>query len=211
MIIAPAIFTDNKKVFIQQIKNYLKFSEYIDIDINSSSKIFKGSNTISTIDAINILESLDLCEAKISFHLMMDEPDLSCMQILNSNINLYKVYIHQEANIDNIEIDERFAITVMAQSELLDIEFYQKFTEVQLMTVQTGNQGNRFEPSVLEKASNLKKNGYLGTISIDGGVNEQTAPLIKKYPIGKVSVGSFFSRSQSPLHNYKILKSLFNS
>ena len=48
---------------------------------------------------------------------------------------------------------------------------------VLVMSVFPGFGGQAFIPSVLEKVRQLKAEGYAGEVEIDGGINEQTAPL----------------------------------
>src|SRR5690606_33134550 len=96
---------------------------------------------------------------------------------------------------DDIADNFRIGITVKAETQMQAVEFYNQFPEVQLMTIETGKQGNPFMPAVLEKSQWLRSEGFTGMISIDGGVSLYTAETIKSYPIDRVSVGSFLSKS----------------
>ncbi|BCX13587.1 MAG: ribulose-phosphate 3-epimerase [Candidatus Dojkabacteria bacterium] len=211
MIIAPAIFTNNIDEFKFQLESYTKFAKYVDVDINYPSEIFRGMQTIELDEALSVLTKAKRENVNLSFHLMMDDPQEAIEAVMKSNIKIYKIYIHQESNIQDINIKSNLAITVNVESRLLDLEFYNQFSEVQLMTVTTGNQGNDFMPDVLEKARALREQGFTGLIGIDGGVNDKTAHLIKNYPIDKVSVGSFFSKALDPEENFQLLEKIFKS
>ena len=49
-----------------------------------------------------------------------------------------------------------------------------------------------------------------GLIALDGGVNIKTAPLLKNYPIDKVSVGSYFSKSNDLQSDLNLLNQTLN-
>ena len=63
------------------------------------------------------------------------------------------------------------------------------------MTVEIGSQGGKFQEEVMEKIDELRSLGYSGVVSVDGGVNLNTAKFIKNHNINRVSVGSYFSKS----------------
>lgn len=48
------------------------------------------------------------------------------------------------------------------------------------MTVHPGAQGTPFIPEMLTKINELRENGFMGDIILDGGINNETLPLILK-------------------------------
>lgn len=211
MIIAPAILISNLEEFERQLAIYSEFAPQIDFDINVAYDDFKGIVTVELESILKKIKNSKLNYPVLNFHLMVTHPIDYIQMILDSAISFGKVYIHQEADLTGVSLDSYIGITIKAESSLEAIDYYNKFTEVQLMTIETGSQGNPIKPEVLERANWLKQNGFKGSISIDGGVNDKTIELIKRYPIDKLSVGSYFSKASDPKLNYAKLLDLLNS
>jgi pentose-5-phosphate-3-epimerase len=198
--ICPAILTDNAEDFTRQIKIYPTIFEQIDIDINIDSDGFKG---MVTVDLPMIAEQSSDYASRLGFHLMVEKPEALVKELLSlkSEFKKSKFYIHQESSftkefLDSIPFENR-CVAVQLESSTREVTFYSQFSEVQLMTVSIGFQGQKFEESALERAIWLKENGYKGKISIDGGIDLNSAKVIKNYPIDRVSVGSYFSKSEN--------------
>ncbi len=196
--ICPAILTDKIDEFEKELKEYSPLFEVIDIDVNVKVDNFKGKVTVPVENFISLLEKYP--KNFFNIHLMTEFPLEEIKKTVSSPVfkNL-RFIIHQESRIDNQIFTllgrNRIAATLEVESELETIEFYKKYSEVQFMTVEVGYQGATFQTKVLEKAKKLKSLGFEGIISIDGGVNLETAEIIREYPIDRVSVGSYFSKS----------------
>jgi pentose-5-phosphate-3-epimerase len=68
---------------------------------------------------------------------------------------------------------------------------------IQIMSVVPGFQGKPFIKEVLQKIEQLKSDNYRGEIFIDGGINEETLPLIleqKEHP-DHLCVGSYLAKA----------------
>jgi ribulose-phosphate 3-epimerase len=82
---------------------------------------------------------------------------------------------------------------------------------VQLMGVRTiGAQGNPFDESVLSRISELKRAFPSKMISVDGGVNAATIPLLKQAGANRLIVGSAIMKQPDPLSAYVSLAALVN-
>jgi pentose-5-phosphate-3-epimerase len=196
--ITPAILTNNIQEFERELNLYSKHFDLIDIDVNVDFDNFEGMTTASIESVQALIENID---TNINFHLMTTKP-LYQVTFLERFVNTYKFkyIIHQEVEIDSKIYDlpqEKLGVAVKSESELKDLEFYNKFSEVQLMTIHTGFQGSKFQPEILDRVEVLKKMGFSGIISIDGGVNLDSAKFIKETLLDRVSVGSYFSKSSN--------------
>lgn len=210
MIIAPAILVSNMEDFEKQLALYTEFAECIDIDINVEADKFRGIVTVDIESVLKKITSGSVHYPVCNYHLMVTFPKKYVEMIYQYDVTFNRIYLHQEADLEDIEITDKIGITVKAETPMREIEYYKQFSEVQLMTIETGAQGNPIKPEILERSRWLRNNGYEGEISIDGGTNDKTAELIKQYPIDKVSVGSFFSRANDPKSNYEKLQQLLN-
>lgn len=206
--VTPAILTDNKEIFAQKFEVYATMPvSQIDIDVAEDS--FVGNTTLQVEDVLALLTHK--VDQTIGFHLMLKYPKLAFNMIRDACQGVdqdYRVYIHQEADIDDLlQIQDSFhlGIAVMAESEMKDLPFYEQFPEVQFMTIKTGKQGNPFIPEVLEKVDKLRGLGYTGTITLDGGINMNTVVLIKSHQVDRLSVGSYLQNSDNPAATYQEL------
>jgi len=206
MQITPAILTSDLVLFSNLAKK-LEFVETLDVDICRSPFV---DNVTVQLD--QVVDLIDFEHQSIGFHLMVDNPEQDLMYLLNSigNDQSVRVYLHQESNLNflaEFEWPGRWSrcLAIKFESEFKNIEFYNNFDEIQLMSIETGKQGNSFKPSVITRIEGLTKLGYFGKISIDGGINMNTIELIKDLPIDRISVGSYFQKSQNVRESYRIM------
>ena len=78
---------------------------------------------------------------------------------------------------------------------------------VLIMSVNPGFAKQKFMPEVLSKVKELRKN-FKGDISIDGGVNESTAPLAVEAGVNVLATASYFFSSKTPKEVVKYLRGL---
>lgn len=81
---------------------------------------------------------------------------------------------------------------------------------VHLLTVHPGPSGQKLIEATLRKASSVKSKYPKILISIDGGVNNETAALVRKYPVSSVTVTSAIFDSNNQKKAYLCLKKLLN-
>ncbi|MEO6729301.1 MAG: hypothetical protein ABIM99_05235 [Candidatus Dojkabacteria bacterium] len=207
--ICPAILTHKIEEFETQLQQYSTLFDVIDIDVNVKVDNFKGKVTVAVEDFIKLLEKYP--KNFFNIHLMTESPLEEIKKAVTSTVfkNL-RFIIHQESRVDNQIFTllgrNKIAATLEVESILESLNFYSKYSEVQLMTVEVGYQGEGFQIKALEKAKKLREKGFKGIISIDGGVNLETAETIKKFPIDRVSVGSYFSKSSDVAGDLKKLE-----
>lgn len=84
---------------------------------------------------------------------------------------------------------------------------------VLLMSVNPGFGGQKFIPNTLKKAQRLRQlieeSGSKALIEVDGGVQNETAPLLVKAGVDVLVSGSYIFKSPDPLatiHDLKVLK-----
>lgn len=207
MQITPAILTSELKLFESLIKE-LTFTETLDIDIIRPP--FANNLTVQ-FEEIKHLLNYDL--QSIGFHLMVNNPKQDLINMFNSGLDQknIRIFLHQESDLNFLEEFEWPAswskcIAVKLESKLQDSNFYNLFDEVQLMSIETGAQGNPFQAGVGERVQDLRAGGYSKLVSLDGGINLTTVDEIKKIDVDRISVGSFFQKSQNPKESYRMLK-----
>lgn len=202
IIISPAILERELVNFERELNAYSQFASQIDIDINIANDLFNGKITLGVKKVIELIKKTSL-DLRFGIHLMVSNPLKEILPFLKAKVeDRCTFYLQQETKIGeilNYEHREKLnlAMSLNSNTSFQGIEFYKMFEEIQLMTVQTGFQGGKFLPEVLDRIEILKKLNYSGRVSIDGGVNLKTASIIRNFEVDRVSVGSYFSKSEN--------------
>lgn len=212
--VSPAILTSDTQEFLRQFNIYQQFARQVDIDINIANDNFGGQETVNPF---NVLESLIGARPVLGMHLMVSQP-ASFVEELSRQLANQRVifYVHQEADWQsarNVRLSKghNLAMVVKAETELWEPAKYNDFPEVQLMTIETGKQGNPFKPETLERIDYLRQHGFLGKVSIDGGVGLENVSIIKQHMPDRVSVGSYLAKAEDPFATWQQLTDLLNT
>jgi pentose-5-phosphate-3-epimerase len=223
MQISPAILTTNQQKIVELLNSYVK-SGFTTIDIDIQQTPFASSTTVNWPEVLKILANFDLpTTVSIGWDLKIAQPLDAVQQILAQAKKLkhsYRIYIYSTASIQpmlDLNLDlaaNHIGLGILGNKTMRGIEFMQQFPEVQLMTVAEEQQGSKFDPNLLDRVTQIREMGYTGQVSIDGGVNLESAELINAYAkeveINRVSVGSYFQESQELLLDLQKLQLALN-
>ncbi len=122
-----------------------------------------------------------ITQLPLDVHLMIDEPIQYVEEFRKAGADWITVHVEATKKVgetlDKIrELGAKPGITLRPGTPLSAIEpFLDKAELVLIMTVEPGFGGQSFMPEQLEKVRELKKK-FKGMVSVDGGVNAQTAP-----------------------------------
>lgn len=89
-----------------------------------------------------------------------------------------------------------------------ELKIWDEVDFLTVMTVNPGRQGNPFLAAPLQKIPALCRQGYSGTIEVDGGVNQNTLAEILLIAPDRLVVGSAVTRATNPKAAYQKLKEL---
>ena len=177
--------TINEKTF-EEIEKKIKLVEnlvdLIQLDIADGK--FTNYETWNNPEDLLKVETF----ARFEIHLMVEHPELIVERWLKIPL-VKRIIVHLET-IDEKAFEEILKLTHQYQKELgLAIEtktpwealepYLNKINFVQILAVSAGPAGQIFDFSNIEKIKNLKAKYPHLTIEVDGGVNNDTAPLIK--------------------------------
>jgi len=141
------------------------------------------------------------------FHLMVINPApyLEYIYHMVTTLNIGTILVHYaiKPNFDRLKSlypSLSFGMVLNANEDPInvskdyDLSF---FPVIQIMTIETGFQGNPFLPETLNKIEQLRTLHYRNKIYIDGGVNETTIADICKAPFhpDTLCVGSYLIKS----------------
>ena len=222
MKIVPAILTSDIDSFWDQIEKLSPYYETFQIDI--MDKTYGENETISLFDIKQSLKShADLTKKiNLEFQLIIKNADkyYKIIKELKTSLNINCIYFHYKIkpNIQllygelgveiGLAIDPDDSIAQLIQN--YDIN---SIKNIIIMSVFPRAQGLSFLEYPLDKIEQLRVAGYRYNISVDGGVNDKTIPLIfsKSFLPDFLNIGSFFSKSENIKGSVKKINSIIQA
>jgi len=182
MLIIPGIDCFDEQTATDHINAAAGFSEWIHIDIADGK--FTPIKTWGTPQEFSIFSSQF---SKISFeiHLMANDPEKVVEDWLKAGAK--RIIVHLEALKDPglvAELCKKYGaesmISILPTTPIGKILPYVKYFDyVQLLTVSPGLPGQKFGGDTVNRINFLKENVPGVRIEIDGGINPETARLVK--------------------------------
>ncbi len=154
-------------------------------------------------------------------HLMMTHPHRYIEAFARAGSDILTIHLESEAplpeTLDQIRaLGVSPGIALNPETPVSAVEPYLSRVDLILvMSVHPGFSGQKFLPEVLPKVRELvrlrKKRGLAFRISIDGGIQEQTAPMAVDAGVDVLVAGSFVYRSPAPRERIRWLQNLGGS
>lgn len=204
MLVIPVINEAEFGEVLKKIKIAERFSPWIHFDI--------ADGKFTTHKTWNDPKDLQLTtyNSKLNFeiHLMVENPEAVIKDWVEAGAK--RIIIHLEAiNIweFNSHILCEIGLAINPETPVEDLIPYLKdFKFVQILAVNPGPGGQKFQPAVLEKIKFLKKIYPDVMIEVDGGINPENAKLIKEAGADIAAVGSYIFRNIDPKKAFEQLK-----
>lgn len=197
MIIVPAPLEQNIDVLIQDINRLSPYFSRFQIDVgdgefvdNTTTKISKFVNSFANIQNVK--------NVVFDFHLMVKDPETHIKEVRKlPKDNVGVIFIHKAVFLP--EHAGVFGLVLSPEDEVKDLsdECVASLSAIQVMTVYPGFQGKPLLLNMLTKIEQLRKRGFEQEILIDGGINEETLPIVlqQKYVPDVCCVGSFLTKA----------------
>ena len=159
-----------------------------------------------------------LCHKPLDVHLMIVSPEKFIPEV--KALGAYMMNVHYEAcpHLHRVvqqikEAGMKAGVTLNPATPVsLLTDIIRDVDMVLLMSVNPGFGGQEFIPHTLEKVKELRtligRTGSSALIEVDGGVNDETAPLLVEAGADVLVTGSYVFKSPSPeetIHSLKIL------
>jgi pentose-5-phosphate-3-epimerase len=211
--ITPAILTSDFELMCERFDTYLA-AGFSSIDIDIADDKFLSYNTVDYIKVVTLLVEnqgaivgngmsigIDLAVSNLP-ECLAEIIKLQTQTIIGDNLRIYvdsKIDKREINNFENSEFKYKALVLQAKENPTAKINFA-AYQEIQCMGVKERKQGSDFYTGVIDKIVKLRDLGFEGVISIDGGVNLRTAPmlleLIAAGYLNRVSVGSYFQTAK---------------
>jgi ribulose-phosphate 3-epimerase len=150
----------------------------------------------------------------IEVHLMVAHPEEHVDNWLAAGVRRLIIHIEtvtQESLHEIVSAAERYRVEVMLSlrpDSSIDeiIPHLKHFTAFQILAVQPGAEGQLFLPFIKDKVGLLREEAPDVTIEVDGGMNPETALVVKSVGADTIVSSSYIFESADPKAAYEALK-----
>ena len=214
MQIIPAINAPDFETAEKQIKEAAEFSEWVHVDVTDgvfSPAIIWGSPE----ELKSLVASSQLQDAKFEVHLMVSSPESVIDAWLRTGL-VKRIIIHLEAMTDSVYLlakckkyseEAMLAISPGTEAERL-LAHKDDFKSFQILAVAPGWAGQKFNPKIIDKIKFLRKNMPNAIIEVDGGINQETAKLVKDAGADFLVSASYIFGNKNPKKAYEELQNV---
>lgn len=168
---------------------------------------------------IPVLEAIKRHSQKpLDVHLMIVEPQLYLRQVAKAGAGVITVHLEACVHLHRVlqETKDFGCKAGVAINPHTPVSFLQEVLPdvdvVCLMSVNPGFGGQKFIPGTYDKIKNLRRliqeMGTSTLIEVDGGVNQENAPLLLQSGADVLVAGSFVFSSPDPLATIQALKAV---
>ncbi len=204
MNIYPSILEDNLERFTAQFTKLSPFFTHFQIDI--ADGIFVPHKTVQIEELTEWSKTVDTNKT-FEFHLMVADAQMEIEKIknLSSNITITQVLIPIQPLTSTLPL----GVVLNPEDQVMtNLDTIKLFNTAQIMTVHPGAQGTPFMLEMLTKINELRDNGFTGDIILDGGINNETLPIIlnNKHVPTAVCPGSYLHEDTE--NRLKILQNI---
>ena len=197
--IIPGILTSNLQLFQLQLE--LAHGKFPWVQIDFLDGEFAENHTVKPFE-INLDPFPNI---KFEAHLMVAPANLLTWATDCLEAGFDRLVVQIESMTDQTQLLElvefsasQFGISLDSHTSVEEIStnLFEQVNVIQIMTIKAGFQGQQLIPQTLDKVKQLiqlrNKHDYKWKITLDGGINEQSIPILKNLDIDNLIIGSGF-------------------
>ncbi|MBU1089333.1 ribulose-phosphate 3-epimerase [Patescibacteria group bacterium] len=194
--IAPSILSADFGKLNEEIASIEKFSDWLHIDVMDNHFV---SNLTIGAPVLRNLKTKLFRDA----HLMVDNPENLLADFAKAGADAITIHAEIEGNIGEMlekirSLGCQAGISIKPETPVSAIEkFLSKVDLVLVMSVEPGFGGQEFLESALPKIRELRKKNPELDISVDGGVNAETAKLAREAGANILVAGNYIFKAES--------------
>jgi len=201
MLVAPSILSADFSQLLTEVKEVESYgADLLHIDVMDGH--FVPNITIGPDVYRNLKGQVNLV---FDVHLMIERPMFFAKQFIKAGADI--VTFHYEAVSDVAKtirfirnLGSKVGISIRPKTDVVLLEEYLDDVDIVLvMSVEPGFSGQTFMESALDKIRYLsdmkKQNNYHYLIEVDGGINEQTAVMVKEAGADILVAGTYIFKA----------------
>ena len=197
ILIAPSILGIDYGRLNEHLKELEPFSDWFNVDV-------MDGNFVPNLSIGAMVVSKMKTDIPLDCHLMINNPHRYVEDFAKAGAFL--ITIHAEASRhlpeDIIKIKDlgcRAGVSINPDTSVETISKVLPMVDlVLIMSVNPGFGGQKFMPEVLEKVKWLREHFPDLDIQIDGGINDETAPLVIEAGANVLVAGSYILKNDNP-------------
>lgn len=193
--ISPSILNSQNRIeSIKKLNN--TNADYLHIDVMDG--IFVPNNQMPIQE---IVELEKYSTHPLDVHLMVSDPEQYINKLSNKNIEYITIHIEIDKDINTIikkikSLGYKVGLSIKPNTNInAVIPYLNQIDLILIMSVEPGFGGQKFIPSSLEKAKEIRKINSTITLEIDGGINDENIKEIKQH-IDIAVAGSYITNSK---------------
>lgn len=203
MIVSPSILAANFNNLDEEIKKVNDSTcEWVHLDVMDG--IFVPN---TTFDDKLVKDLRNKSNKVFDVHLMINAPEKHLMKYYEAGANY--VTFHYEACSNILEVlkdikakNLKIGLSIKPATDVRVLDEYLPYLDLILvMSVEPGKGGQKFMDSCLDKIDYLvkkkKENKYSYLVEVDGGINAETACLVKKVGCDAVVAGTYLFKNEN--------------
>lgn len=212
MKIAVSFLSIDPKDYAKEIKKISKTTcDYIHADLCDGKYVESKNFTPASLDKMfkEVIKPLHV-------HLMCENPLKYIDKLAMFPVETIIVHLDAMKNVGEtldyiISLGFKVGIALKPEEDL-DIltPYLDKINEVLFLGVTPGSGGQPFQESIIPKIEKFHddKEKYFLTVTVDGGINDTTLPLLEGLDVDMIVSGSFITKSDDYDESINVLRNL---
>jgi len=213
MKVFPVINCKDFRSAKEKLKEAAKFlpkNGWVQMDI-SDGKFTKAKTKITPLDLklLNIIAKKH--KLNLEVHLMVKNPEKVVEEWFRAGAKRVIAHVEEinSTNNQRLTTNNKIGLAINPNTPIKKLfPYLKKIKFVQFLAVNPGYSSQKFDKRILKKIKQLKAKNPRIKIEIDGGINLETAKLVKKAGADIIVSGSYIWNSKSPGKIYRELSTV---